>query len=363
MVRLAGSNGQSFADTISDLVRYTNQLDPSVPAGFVGGQAPNAWGGYDYRKLSQAVQWIEAYDIGQSNEILRSFWSQDRPRVQTFFSSKSASQDRWFLWYYLVHGNRGVIAWPEGWFADGKVAPHISQLADTFAEVQGDLSTRIINGTFLPDPMAIYYSHPSVQMSWALDASVHGGTWPNRSSSMDNALSTSNLSRVAWVKLLEDIGIQPTIIHSDHLLTGELIRRKTKVLILNRTLCLSDDELSALKEFTRSGGQVIADHLVGLFDEHGRARTDATVESMFSMKRDPSAGWFTGDEMTEVDGERDHSSLSAKNWAGSRSATDLGLCVVERGLMPSNIDAPLESRMSLSAKNGFTLMNVSPSVT
>ncbi|MGC4002097.1 MAG: beta-galactosidase [Pirellulales bacterium] len=155
-----------FADTLAELTREANTLDPHTPVGIVGGQMPSPWGGYDYRKLSCAVQWIEAYDIGSTNEILRSYWDQSRPRTQTFFSSKNAKQDAWFLWYYLCHGNRGVIAWPEGWFADGKVAPHIQDDARTFAEVQGPIGRHILDGRFVHDPIAIYDSHPSVQVGW-----------------------------------------------------------------------------------------------------------------------------------------------------------------------------------------------------
>ncbi len=51
---------------------YANGLDPSVPGGFVGGQAPSAYGGYDYAKLAKKVQFVEAYDDGSAPEILRS---------------------------------------------------------------------------------------------------------------------------------------------------------------------------------------------------------------------------------------------------------------------------------------------------
>ncbi|HJN18864.1 MAG TPA: beta-galactosidase, partial [Armatimonadota bacterium] len=98
----------TFADVLADLVKHSNDLDPSVPAGFVGGQAPAAYGGYDYAKLTRAVQWMEAYDIGASNEILRSFFGQGQPHVQTYFSNYKPKSDTWWLWYYLVHGNRGV---------------------------------------------------------------------------------------------------------------------------------------------------------------------------------------------------------------------------------------------------------------
>ena len=56
-----------FSEVLAELTTYCNTLDATVPAGFVGGQAPSPWGGYDWRKLSKAVQWVECYDIGGSN--------------------------------------------------------------------------------------------------------------------------------------------------------------------------------------------------------------------------------------------------------------------------------------------------------
>jgi len=34
---------------------HANSLTPKTPAGFVGGQGPGPWGGYDYSKLTRAV--------------------------------------------------------------------------------------------------------------------------------------------------------------------------------------------------------------------------------------------------------------------------------------------------------------------
>ena len=62
-----------FSRVLSELVKYSNTLDPDTPAGFVGGQDPSVWGGYDYGMLSRAVQWMEAYDVNGTNEILKSF--------------------------------------------------------------------------------------------------------------------------------------------------------------------------------------------------------------------------------------------------------------------------------------------------
>ncbi|MBM3214122.1 hypothetical protein FJZ36_04325, partial [Candidatus Poribacteria bacterium] len=133
-----------FAETLALLRDEANRLDPDRPAGFVGGQAPSTYGGYDYSKLARAVQFVEAYDIGATDSILRSFWGSEKPRVQTFFATGKLHVDRWFLWNALVRGNRGVIAWPElnaaSWFDGERAVPEIAALAPTFEQVQGLVS-------------------------------------------------------------------------------------------------------------------------------------------------------------------------------------------------------------------------------
>ncbi|MBI3858398.1 MAG: beta-galactosidase trimerization domain-containing protein [Planctomycetes bacterium] len=317
-----------WTDALAELTRTANAIDPDVPAGYVGGQMPCAFGGYDYRKVTKAVQWIEAYDIGGTNEILRSFWDQAHPRVQTFFSSKDPKRDAWFLWYYLCHGNRGVICWPDGWFKGGKPADYIAANAATFKEVQGPVSRAIIDGAFVHDPIAIYYSHPSIQATWALDAATHKGTWPRRSSSMESAMSTSNLTRIGWLKTLEDLGLQAKFVHQDHLLAG---LQGYKVLLLNRALCLSDAEAKAIRGFAAAGGTVIADHLCGILDEHGKSRPAGALDDLFGVKRDLSKGILGGKTLTEADAERGPS-FSAKSWAVDGADLFKGMPVFERGL-------------------------------
>ena len=47
-----------------------------------------------------------------------------------------------------------------------------------------------------------------------------------------------------------------------------------KVLILPACLCLSDAEARRIEEFCRSGGTVIADYMPGIWDQHGKGRSD-----------------------------------------------------------------------------------------
>lgn len=302
-----------LAECLAGLTRFTNKLDPNTPAGIVGGQQPAPYGGYDYSKICRSVQWIESYDIGGTCEILRSLWCrpQRRPCVQTWFSTGDARRDAWFLWYYLLHGNRGVIAWPDrggSWFhhKDGQIAPFITQNAETIREVQSDLSKHILdsNTRFDADPIAVYYSHPSIQAGWVMDVVTHGGTWPNRSSSLDNTCQTAAKNRVAWFKLLEDCGFQYNVVTAGQVAGGELTRQGYRVLILNRAVAISYAEAAAIRRFVQRGGTVIADHLTGILDEHGAGRSGGGVmDNLFGIQRDESKGYLDGKGITEIDGE------------------------------------------------------------
>ncbi len=304
-----------FASVLGDLTHYTNTLDPRVPAGFVGAQQPSAYGGYDYNKLGHAVQFLEAYDIDGTNEILRSFWSwpEARPRVQTWFSNGNANLDRWFHWYYFLHGNRGAIAWPDTrghgpWFGEGReAAPFLGKNRAMLEEIQGELSRNLFgkNARFETDAIAVYYSMPSIRASWAADVIPHGRTWPNRSSSLDNQAQSAGKNRIAWFKLLEDCGYQYNVVSNDRVAAGHLLSEGYRVLILNRALALSDGEAESIRAFVRAGGTVIADHWCGLLDENGNGRPVGALDDLFGVERAGSDRYFGGgDQLWELNGEK-----------------------------------------------------------
>lgn len=299
----------SFADVLARLTKVANDLDPTRPAGFVGGQAPAVYGGYDYGRLAEAVQFMEAYDIGATNEILRSlFGPEHKPHVQTFFSSKNPVQDRWFLWYYFAHANRGLIAWPawgeQSWFAaDGTPDPRIAALQPTLTELQSRLGPLLTNADYGPAQVALYYSQPSLRVSWFMDIEPHGGSWVNRSSSLNNDNATDIWNRWAWVKLLEDLQIPYEFVTDRQVAGRGLDPQRYRAVILGRTLALSDEEATALRRFSEGGGTVIADYLPGVFDAHGKARSEGSLDELFGVRRDLDAGVLNGQTLAEVNGE------------------------------------------------------------
>ncbi|MGC4002098.1 MAG: beta-galactosidase trimerization domain-containing protein [Pirellulales bacterium] len=159
---------------------------------------------------------------------------------------------------------------------------------------------------------------------------------------MDNALSTASHVRTGWLKTLEDLGYQAKFLHRDHLLNDALINDGYKVLILGRTLCLSDEEALAIRVFAAAGGTVITDHQCGLFDEHGQARPRGALDDLFGVKRQDVRGWFDGQSLTEVDGERG-GTLDDKTWLGTRSSRVDDMTVVELGLRPDGAVAAAQA--------------------
>jgi len=298
----------SFADLLARLTAVANELDPAHPAGFVGGQAPAAYGGYDYGRLTEAVQFMEAYDLGATNELLRSLFGPDKPHVQTFFASQDPVQDRWFLWYYFAHGNRGLIAWPawgeQSWFAaDGTPDPRVAALQPTLTELQGDLAPLLVGAAYGPAQVALYYSQPSLRVSWFMDIEPHGGSWVNRSSSLNNDNASDLWNRWAWVKLLEDLQIPYDFVTDRQVAAQGLDPGRYRAVILGRTLALSDAEAGSLQRYAAAGGMVLADYLPGVFDGHGKGRPTGALDELFGVARDPAVGVLDGRTVAEVNGE------------------------------------------------------------
>lgn len=98
----------TFAQTLDRMRQIIHQLDPETPVGIEGTQMPSAWGGYNLYLLSQALDWVEPYDICNSREIFRSFFPHNAPIISTFFGTDYNRIKR-RLWWLLLHGDKGCL--------------------------------------------------------------------------------------------------------------------------------------------------------------------------------------------------------------------------------------------------------------
>jgi hypothetical protein len=224
--------------------------------------------------------------------------------VTTHFHNDRLGTDNdiWQSWYYFAHGNQGMIGWvDELWFEGEKPRPWLDRYRATLRELGSVQGPKLTGARWLHDGVAIYYSHPSIQVSWCLDIEPHRKTWVNRGD--DYKLGTSHNVRKAWEYLLTDAGLQYNFLAYD-----ELIRRgvpaEYKVLILPVCYALSDVEAMRIAEFCRGGGTVIADFACGLFDQHGKGRERGALDELFGVVHDGTLtkrDFFGGSLWVETD--------------------------------------------------------------
>ena len=301
-------NDAQWANFLGGLVADANALDPATPCGIVGGQGPSAFGGYDYARLMRKLQFIEAYNLGSSQAIIRSFNPHNALPAVTSMFHRSVDDDVWQAWYYLAHGNRGHIGWVEGWFDGATPKPWHDQVAPTYLEIENKISPLMKEAEWIHDGIAIYYSHPSLQLGWILDAEAHGKTWGNRNN--DERLGSSHHVRHAWENMLRDSSLQYNFLsYVDVVQKG--VPAEYKVLILPACLCLSDAEARQIKAFCQRGGTVIADYLPGVWDQHGKGRPGGgALDEMFGVAQSPDLSakdLFGGRLWVEVDQDTNYS--------------------------------------------------------
>ncbi len=349
-------NDSHWCNLIGGLVEYANTLDPATPVGLVGGQQPSAFGGYDYAKLMRKVQFLESYNLGSSQAIIRSFNPHNALPTVTSLFHRDVADTVWQTWYYLAHGNRGHIGWVEGWF-DGKTPkPWHAEVAPTFLEAGKKIGPLMRGAEWQHDGIAIYYSHASIQLGWILDAEAHGKTWANRNN--DERLSSAAHVRRAWENMLRDEGLQYSFVsYADVIQRG--IPDEYRVLILPACLALSDAEARAIRAFCERGGTVIADYLPGLWDQHGKGRsTGGALDAMFGVKHDPNlrAADIFGEKLwVETDQEANY------NWKTyDELLTKKNTSLREAGGFDKAVRGMPTQHVATFGKGRAILMNLSP---
>jgi hypothetical protein len=162
-----------------------------------------------------------------------------------------------------------------------------------------------------------------------MDSATHGASWPKRSSGMYGENLSSGRLRVSWCKILEDLGYQYDFISYLDVNEGRI--DLSKRFILPQVICLSEPEVSALSNFVKSGGMLIADALCGLLTETGRGRAASALDDLFGIRRNESSGYLDGSGITEIDGEYSSKPFRERLRAYDRALRYRSMVVFERG--------------------------------
>lgn len=289
----------SLARTLDDLRQAAREVDPQTPVGIEGTQMPHAFGGYDLWRLSQAIDWVEPYDLGNAREIFGSFMP-GRPLLTTVFENETQPARR-RLWHLLLEGDRGCIVWWSedciDWKSDDlRLTPKALALAPVLREMTSELARLFLRAQRVRDPIYIHYSQPSIQVDWLLESTVDGSTWVRRFSSYE--ADHNHLARIrnGWLKLFQDLGYAPQFLSSAQIETGALRQTPSAILVLPHSLALSDREAEEIRSFLGSTEVPAAARALvgcgtpGCFDQHGTLRSKPALAEMATALSGTDAG-------------------------------------------------------------------------
>jgi hypothetical protein len=278
----------SLARALGGIRQAAHELDPRTPVGIEGTQMPHAFGGYDLWRMSQVLDWVEPYDIGNAREIFGSFMPGKTILTTVFESSTDAARRR--LWHLLLEGDKGCIIWWSedciDWNSpDYALTPKAKALAPVLREMTSPLATLFLRSERVRDPIFIHYSQASIQADWLIESTVDGSTWLRRFSSFESEHNQQAKIRNAWVKLFQDLGYSPQFLSTEQIERGTLQLPGNRILVLPASWALSDKESGEVEAFVmRNPPQehetrgVLFDGTPGVFDGHAKLRKTSVFD-------------------------------------------------------------------------------------
>ncbi|MGN6387341.1 MAG: beta-galactosidase [Verrucomicrobiota bacterium] len=290
----------SLVDALREFRESAHAIDPATPVGIEGTQMPSAWGGYDLWKLSQSLDWVEPYDIGNAREIFGSFMP-GKPILTTVFETDRNHASR-RLWHLLLEGDKGAIIWWSedciDWqSADYKLTSKARELAPVLKAMRSPLARLFMTAKREYDPIAIHYSQPSVQVDWLIESTVDGSTWLRRFSSYEADHNRMVRVRNSWLKAFQDLGFTPKFISSEQIESGGL--NGAKVFVMPQSLAISDSEAARITQFSKHGN-LFADGTPGMFDAHGKLRARPAFNDWFPLANSDTRSFARSSGKTEV---------------------------------------------------------------
>ncbi|NOY81197.1 MAG: hypothetical protein GXP31_09355, partial [Kiritimatiellaeota bacterium] len=262
---------RQLAEFFSFVQNTIRSVDPHARCGLSGTQAPEAADGMDWWLLSQAFSYYHSYNTGWSCEMRRSFHAlaggaDQSPYFAGYSATDPGAENR--MWWCLFHDTRGISAWKTGLFFYGD-----------FTETQSGRDTKRHLETFRrglwrlvrharrqQDGIALWFSMPSITAGALTGDERRIGS-----------------TRDAWVKLLEDSGLQYEFVSDPQIEGGILAKGLFRVLVLPFVTTMSEQAAEAVRAFVKAGGAVVATRLPGVRDGIGRPRRPALLANLFGV--------------------------------------------------------------------------------
>ncbi len=269
------------------LVRKTlREVDPQARAGLSGTQEPRAGNGMDWWKNSAAFDYYHAYNTGWSNEMRRSFAPYTGVKQTPYYAGywQAGRKIEYNMFWCLLHDTEAVSAWatPIFFYHDFTYSESGRDTMALCHEMKRGLWDLIRGARRQHDGIAIHYSHDSINASQLLGK--------------ENEIVSV---RDAWVKVIEDLGLQYNFVATPQIESGILTRPKNaderyRVLLLPESFAISEKEKTEIEAFVKAGGTVVADMNAGLMDGKCRRGAAGVLDGLFGIRRESGPAGAVG---------------------------------------------------------------------
>jgi len=312
----------SYADFLRFIDAELERHDPGARVGISGSQAAAAYGGYDWWRLTDAFDFIQAYDHQNTGEMHRSFHDMIAAPWWGYHASGPALRHQ--LWRRILNGNRGASYFACGSLlcGDYTYTRTIAEGKEYIKEFKAGLARLLHGCADRATDVYLHYSQPS----------IHGAF-------ITAGEPVFNANRAGWIKIIEDRGLQMEFLSYAQIEDGKLTELMPTVFVLPYSLTISDEEAAQLRKYVEAGGTLVADARCGLLDEHCAPRSRGALDELFGIARtevNPKAKRVTGDAVfTRAYGECDprHIALQDRSGETAIKATD-GVALGQMGDTP-----------------------------
>jgi len=280
-------NVDRWCEAIKLVSEHTRKIDPDTKFALLDSFGQGAFDTNDYWKLNTKA----GLDMSMDYTSMVYFSKNASYNFDEFYRSFAPEMKVWgFTGYFFNRSRANFMPW---WFAahryggfcwfaaysPGYNLLDISTLALTKDAV--DLRNSLNNSKLLEgvgkiftdfqwrkNDVAIYYSYDSMLLNFAFGKETKSGEiHPS------GPLHDYFYSRQGAQYLLEELLWQYEFLAQEQIAKGKL--KEYKVLLLPKIIAMSDIEVTALKNFLKTGGKLIADDMPGLYDELGVKRAQA----------------------------------------------------------------------------------------
>jgi len=275
----------SLAEFLQFMDGVLEEHDPGARLGTSGTQAASAYGGHDWWRLTDALDFIQGYDHQDTGEMHRSF--HDMIAAPWWGYGAHGPELQHQLWRRLLNHNRGASYFSLSSLlcGDYTYTRTITEGMGTIKEFKAGLARLLHDCDERLADVCMHYSQPSIHGVF-----ITGGEPVFRA------------NRAGWIKSIEDLGLQMKFMSYAQVEDGKLTELMPSVFVLPYSLALSDVEAAKLREYVEAGGTLVADARCGLLDQHCAPRPRGTLDQLFGVtrsevnpkaKRVPGAARFT----------------------------------------------------------------------